>query len=93
MTPITRHFVEVGGRLVHYRRSGAGPPAILLHASPRSSVELLPLMELMDPGVTLLALDTPGYGQSDRLPLANPTLADFADALRDTMAAPSMRPM
>ena len=87
MTPITRHYLDVGGRLVHYRRAGHGPPVVLLHASPRSSVELLPLIELLPDGVTVFALDTPGYGQSAPLPLARPTLADYADALRATMAA------
>lgn len=87
MMPVTRHYVDVGGRLAHYRRAGHGPPVVLLHASPRSSVELLPLIELLPDSVTVFALDTPGYGQSDPLPLARPTLDDYADALRDTMAA------
>ncbi len=36
---------------------------------------------------TLIAPDTPGFGQSDPLPIAEPVLADFADALVETMDA------
>ena len=35
--PITRHGCRVGGRWLHYRRLGAGPPVLLLHQTPQSS--------------------------------------------------------
>jgi pimeloyl-ACP methyl ester carboxylesterase len=84
---ITRHYVDVGGRLVHYRRTGSGKPVVLLHESPRSSVALLPLIERLPPGLTVFALDTPGYGQSDAPPYATPELRDYAGTVRATMAA------
>ncbi len=84
---ITRHFVDVGGRRVHYRRSGSGPPVVLLHESPRSSAALIPLLQRLGDGLTGFALDTPGYGQSDALPMERPEIADFADAVAATMAA------
>ena len=87
MTPITRHYLDVGGRLVHYRRAGQGPLVVLLHESPRSSAALLPLIEWLPEGLTVFALDTPGYGQSDPLPLGRDTLADFADATAAAIAA------
>jgi len=87
VTSITRHYVDVEGRLVHYRRAGTGPAVVLLHASPRSSAELLPLIELLPDGVTVFALDTPGYGQSDPLPPGRDTLAHFADATVEAMRA------
>lgn len=83
---ITRHYVDVGDRRVHYRRAGHGPPAVMLHASPRSSVEMLPLIERLGGGVTAFALDTPGYGLSDKLALERPEIADYADALHATLA-------
>ncbi len=55
-------------RLIHYRAAGDGPPLIMLHASPLSSKSLVPLAEALAPHATVLALDTPGYGQSDPLP-------------------------
>jgi pimeloyl-ACP methyl ester carboxylesterase len=87
-TAITRHFVTVGRRQVHYRRSGSGPPVILLHMSPNWSKSLDPFTRAYaGAGFTAIALDTPGYGLSDLLPIAQPEIGDFADALKDTLDA------
>ena len=84
---ITRHFVRVDNREVHYRRAGSGPPLVLFHVSPQSSAfvmpELLPLAEQY----TLIALDTPGYGESDPLIQSAPAMADYADSVSDTLTA------
>lgn len=84
---ITRHFVVVGGRRVHYRRAGHGPALALLHASPRSSTELRINQEIFATRFTTLAFDTPGFGLSDRLPIVQPETEDFADALAETLDA------
>lgn len=86
-TEIRRRFVTVGSRQVHYRRGGEGPAAVLLHASPLSSAWLVPLARSLADRFTVLALDTPGYGLSDPLPLAEPTIPDYADALLETLDA------
>jgi len=84
----TRRYAEAAGRLVHYRRAGSGPPVVLLHDSPRSSVLHLPLLEALCGDCTLFALDTPGYGMSDPLPPdPRPELDDFGDALAATLEA------
>ena len=44
MTIITRHYLTIKGRRVHYRRVGKGPPLLMIHQSPRSSAEYEPLM-------------------------------------------------
>ena len=41
---ITRHFVTVGERRVHYLRAGSGPALALLHACPVSAKVMRPLM-------------------------------------------------
>ena len=87
MADFERRFVTVGSRQVHYRRGGSGPAAVLLHASPLSSESLLPLARSLAPHFTVVALDTPGYGLSDALPPAEPCIADYADALVETLAA------
>ena len=90
MTPpatISRHYVAVGGREVHYRRGGDGPPVVLLHESPLSSLAHEPLMRGLGERFTTLGLDTPGYGNSDPLPSASPSIADYADALAQTLDA------
>jgi pimeloyl-ACP methyl ester carboxylesterase len=75
-----RAFVTVGSRQVHLRRAGSGPPALLLHESPRSSAVLADVVEALAPRFTAIALDTPGYGLSDPLPLDRPEVADYAAA-------------
>jgi haloalkane dehalogenase len=77
---ITRHYIDVNGRRVHYRKAGSGPPLLMVHQSPRSSAEYEPLMHAWAPHFTLIAPDTPGFGQSDPLP-GEPEIGEFADAL------------
>ncbi len=77
---ISRHFVDVGARRVHYRRAGTGPAVLLVHQSPRSSLEYEPLMRRWAAHFTLFAPDTPGFGASDPLPIDRPEVADYADA-------------
>jgi pimeloyl-ACP methyl ester carboxylesterase len=81
---VVRHYVTVTGRWgrrqVHYRCAGKGPLLLLLHQSPQSSRELVPLMQQWAERFTLLAPDTPGYGLSDPLGVAEASLDDFADA-------------
>lgn len=84
---ITRHFVDVGPRRVHYRRCGTGPVLLLAHQSPRSSAEYVPLMREWGKHFTCIAPDTPGFGQSDPLPLDDATIDDFADAIIDLLDA------
>lgn len=86
---VTKHFVNVGGRQVHYRRIGEGPPVVMVHESPTTGVMLLPLArQLADLGYTALPVDTPGYGGSDPFPdIAEPSIADYADGLLETLDA------
>lgn len=77
---ITRHFLDVAGRRVHYRKAGSGPPLLMIHQSPRSSAEYEPLMERWGAHFTCIAPDTPGFGQSTPLP-GNPDIDDFAEAI------------
>jgi haloalkane dehalogenase len=76
---ITRHYISVGTRRVHYRKCGQGPALLMVHQSPRSSAEYEPLMRNWGAHFTCIAPDTPGFGQSDPLP-GTPEIDDFADA-------------
>jgi len=82
MNPVSRHFATIGLRQVHYRRAGDGPPVLLLHQTPTSSAELLPLLEHLAPRFTVFAPDMPGYGVSD--PLPDPVLS--MEALVENLA-------
>lgn len=83
---IQRHFATVsngrwGDRQVYYRRGGRGPALLMLHQSPMSSRDLLPVMEAWRQDFTVIAPDTPGYGLSDPLGVPELTMAEIAEAL------------
>jgi len=83
---ITRHFIRVGDRRVHYRKAGSGPALLMIHQSPRSSAEYEPLMGKWARHFTCIAPDTPGFGQSDPLP-GSPDIGAFSEALIDLLDA------
>jgi haloalkane dehalogenase len=80
---ITRHYLTIDGRRVHYRRAGKGPPLLMVHQSPRSSAEYEALMLAWGAHFTCIAPDTPGFGQSDALTKPDPDINDYADAVVD----------
>ncbi len=79
--------VVAGSRQIGYRRFGTGPAVVLLHASPRSSAALVPLGLRLADRFTVFALDTPGFGWSDPLPLDRPDAQDYAAALVEAFDA------
>ena len=84
---ITKHFVTVGTRRVHYLRAGRGPALAMLHASPCSAKVMRPLLPVFGERFTRFVFDTPGFGLSDKLPIPKPRIEDFADALAETLTA------
>jgi len=66
---IKKFYADVQGGQTHYRRTGEGNPLVLLHASPMSSELMQPLMQSLSGLADVVAPDTPGYGQSDSLPI------------------------
>ena len=87
MTAVQKGFVDVPHGQVHFRYGGRGPVVVMLHDSPRSSVLHAPSIEWLGEHCTVLALDTPGYGNSTPLPQADPGIPDFAAALATTLDA------
>ena len=92
MITVSRRFVEVGGRRVHYRTCGSGPPLVLLHGSPGDSAVVEHEMAAAAPYFTCFALDTPGFGGSDPLPSAGLTVADLARATGAAIEALGIAP-
>tara|TARA_R110002167_G_scaffold349844_1_gene561821 strand:- start:34951 stop:35835 length:885 start_codon:yes stop_codon:yes gene_type:complete len=83
--PVLKHYVTLGADKpwqMHYRSQGQEqlPVIILLHASPMSSAMMVPMMNVLADSFRVIAVDTPGYGQSDPLPLNHVNLADKADS-------------
>jgi pimeloyl-ACP methyl ester carboxylesterase len=81
---VDRRFARCAGLRLHWREAGAADalPLVLLHPSPRSSAMYEPWMAMLAPHFRVLALDTPGYGQSDPLAAAPRSLADYLPAVR-----------
>jgi len=80
VTTVARHFVRLGARTAHCRIAGSGPALLLLHQSPQNSRMWLDLIERYAPRLTVIAPDTPGFGDSDPLADAQPGIADLAAA-------------
>ena len=84
---ITRHYISIGDRQIHYRRTGQGPALVLLHASPVSSRIFEPMMRFMARHFTCFAFDTPSNGLSDSLKAEDPDMANYADAQAEALRA------
>ncbi|UOY02322.1 alpha/beta fold hydrolase [Blastococcus sp. PRF04-17] len=70
-----------GGRLA-YRRSGAGPPLLLLHGGWSDGRDWLPQLDSLSDEFDVIAWDAPGCGGSDD-PARPATIAGYADAVAD----------
>jgi pimeloyl-ACP methyl ester carboxylesterase len=88
---ITRHFITLGARQVHYRRGGAGPPILVLHRLPRTSKDLVPVITTLMPRFTVIAPDLAGYGNSWPLAAPQPTVRAYADDLAALLEALGIR--
>lgn len=72
---------------IHYYEQGKGPALILGHQSPvcgRTFERAMPL--LASAGIRAIAVDTPGYGNSD-VPDSPPSIPEYADAFIEVLDA------
>lgn len=72
--------IEVGGLRIAYRRTGMGPPLVLLHGGPLDSREWRHQLDGLSDDFTVVAWDMPGCGQSADPPEHFRT-RDYADTL------------
>lgn len=79
---IRRRFVEVAFGQIHLREAGLGGvrPLVMLHGNPTSSRDLVPLIGRLAETRRVVAPDTAGLGDSDMLMIAEPSIADYAEA-------------
>jgi len=63
---------------------GTATPLLLLHQTPRSVDEFAEVLPILAAERRVIAMDTPGYGCSDRVP-GQPTVADYATAAREAL--------
>jgi pimeloyl-ACP methyl ester carboxylesterase len=82
-----RGYASTPNGQIHYAEAGEGPPLILLSESPRTYRQFQRLLPLLAPHFRVIALDTPGYGNSDpppqpvTIPAVTACIVDFLDAL------------
>lgn len=86
-TAVTKGFVIVRGRLVHYVRHGEGPVLVLLHASPCSAKVMAPLQARWGSEFTTFAFDLPGFGLSEVPDAEEITIPLLAEIIMEAMDA------
>ncbi|MDG1990701.1 MAG: alpha/beta hydrolase [Dehalococcoidia bacterium] len=79
----SRGFIKTPHGNIEYRESGNKdlPKLVLLHSSPRSSMDYQPLLKYLDSNFNVFAPTTAGYGDSDRPPMPYETVDDFTQSL------------
>jgi pimeloyl-ACP methyl ester carboxylesterase len=83
---VRKAYVELPHGRLHFRYGGSGPPAVLLHDSPRSSVLHAPNVAWLGEHFSVFAFDSPGFGESAPLP-GCPEVGDFAEAIAQACEA------
>lgn len=78
-TSIERRFICVEHGRMHAAICGTGFPVLLLHQTPRSWEEYRDVLPLIGESRQAIAIDTPGFGDSDALP-GRPTIEGWAAA-------------
>ena len=90
MSAIEKNYIPINNTQLCYRKLGEGPVIFLLHPSPRTGAMMEPLMLLLSSRFTVIAPDTPGYGESQQ-PAQQLELMDdyayFIEALRNHLHA------
>jgi len=74
------YLVLVNGLNIAYRRAGSGPILLMLHGIGGGSAQWRPQLESLSDEFTVVAWDTPGYGDSDD-PDGDWRMADYAERL------------
>jgi pimeloyl-ACP methyl ester carboxylesterase len=64
---LTESTVQLSNGSIHYLTSGEGEPVVLLHGWPQTSFCWRKVMQLLPPGLRVIAPDLPGLGASTNL--------------------------
>lgn len=91
---VDRAFVQTQSGRIHVATAGQGFPVLLLHQTPRSWDEYRDVLPILGQSYRAIAMDTLGFGDSDRLPASENSIErwatgafDLLDALGITRAA------
>lgn len=77
-------FETLDGVRVAYRRAGSGPILLMLHGIGGGSAQWRPQLDGLADEFTVIAWDTPGYGDSDD-PAGDWSMADYAERLAELL--------
>ncbi|QGN55878.1 alpha/beta fold hydrolase [Novosphingobium sp. Gsoil 351] len=87
---IRKRYLAAGQRQIHARESGwnaGGTPLVCLHATAYSSRQFDPLMRAFGDNRHVLAIDLPGYGDSDP-PAVTPNISCYARMIGEAIETP-----
>lgn len=75
---LTRRSIQLEGHRVSYLDEGAGPPVLLLHGAPLTSLAFVRVIRALGQHHRVLAPDLPGFGDSEVPPGFAGTLESYA---------------
>jgi pimeloyl-ACP methyl ester carboxylesterase len=84
---IERRFVDTRSGRRHIATAGEGFPLLLLHQTPRSWDEYRDVLPLVGRSYRAIAMDTPGFGDSDPVPDGEDSIEAWATAAHDLLDA------
>ncbi|MCA1324449.1 alpha/beta fold hydrolase [Herbaspirillum sp. alder98] len=84
---IRRRFVHTSAGAIHLASAGEGFPILLLHQTPRSWDEFRDVLPLLGRQFQAIAMDTAGFGDSDKLPLAEHSIERWAQIAFEVLDA------
>jgi len=83
---LKRGFADTIHGQIHYRTEGDGAALLMLHITPISSDEFVPVLPLLGRKYRAIAMDTLGYGDSDKPPRQY-SLYEYARSVVDLLDA------
>lgn len=83
---VKKGYADTALGQIHYVVAGFGPPVLLLHQTPRSWDEYRDVIPVLATRFRTYAMDTIGFGESDR-PSGPSTVESFGDGVLAFMAA------
>src|SRR5262245_44344222 len=82
MPTMLRNYANTSLGQVHFREMGQGAPLLLLHQTAESGAMFSEVMPLFAKNFRVIAMDTPGFGDSDK-PAAAPGIEGYAKAVAE----------
>ena len=85
--PVERAFIPTKSGRIHIASAGQGFPVLLLHQTPRSWDEYRDVLPILGQWYRAIAMDTLGFGDSQRLPMNENSIERWAVGAYDLLGA------